>query len=61
MMDGVITGAVLFGIGVAVGGLLVWLMGLQYSRERADLYRVIGQMQMQIEQLEGVQIPQEEM
>jgi uncharacterized membrane protein YciS (DUF1049 family) len=61
MMDGVITGAVLFGIGVAVGGLLVWLMGLQHSRERADLYRVIGQMQMQIEQLEGVQIPQEEM
>ena len=61
MMDGVITGAVLFGVGVVVGGLLVWLMGLQHSRERADLYRVIGQMQIQIEQLEGVQIPQEEM
>jgi len=60
-MDGVITGAVLFGAGVAVGGLLVWLMGLQHNQERAELYRAIGQMQMRIEQLEAPGIPQEEL
>ena len=60
-MDGVITGAVLFGAGVAVGGLLTWLMGLQHRQERAELYRAIGQMQMHIEQLEASKIPLEEM
>lgn len=60
-MDGVITGAVLFGAGVAVGGLLVWLMGMQHGQERAELYRAIGQMQMRIEQLEAPGIPEAEL
>lgn len=60
-MDGVITGAVLFGLGVAVGGLLVWLIGSQHNQERADLYRAIGQMQMRIAQLEEPEIPEAEL
>ena len=60
-MDGVITGAVLFGAGVLVGALVVWLLGQQYSEERAELHRVIGQMQMRIAQLEEPEIPETEL
>lgn len=60
-MDGVITGAVLFGLGVLVGaGLALW-MASQHATERAQLHNIIGQMQMRIEQLEAPEIPEAEL